>query len=353
MTIVEPSTHVPTTRARQAESTTPAVTHSVVDLIGNTPVVELHSLTAGLQSRVLVKLESRNPGGSSKDRIALNLIRTAEADGSLKPGATIVESSSGNTGIGLALVGRLTGHPVIIIHSAFISSEKRALLTAYGADLIEADWEAGPENPQNARAIADRIAAEIPNAWRSSQYVNEANPAAHFATTGPEIWQQTGCEVTHFVAGIGTGGTVTGTGRYLKAVSDGAVRVVGVDPVGSTYAGNPSSTIIVDGVGTRWPESNWPTIFDKSVTDEIRTIPDAKVYDTVRRLALEEALLLGPSSGLAIAAALDVAAEAAPGSTVVVIAPDGGGNYLSKAFNDNWLATAGVNADGFADGSGD
>lgn len=326
---------------------------SVTDLIGNTPIVELHNLTSGLDCRVLVKLESRNPGGSSKDRIALNLIRTAEADGSLLPGATIVESSSGNTGIGLALVGQLTGHPVIIIHSAFISSEKRALLTAYGAELVEADWEAGPENPQNARAIADRIAAEIPNAWRSSQYVNEANPQAHFATTGPEIWDQTAGQVTHFVAGIGTGGTVTGTGRFLKSISGGGVTVVGANPVGSTYGGAEAATIIVDGVGTRWPESNWPSIFDKSVTDEILTIPDANVYETVRRLAVEESLLLGPSSGLAVAAALEVARTAPAGSVIVVIAPDGGGNYLSKAFNNSWLETAGVNADGFADGSSD
>jgi cysteine synthase len=332
---------------------TTGILSSVTDLIGNTPIVELHNLTRGLDCRVLVKLESRNPGGSSKDRIALNLIRTAEADGSLLPGATIVESSSGNTGIGLALVGRLTGHPVIIIHSAFISNEKRALLTAYGAELVEADWEAGPENPQNARAIADRIAAEIPNAWRSSQYVNEANPQAHFTTTGPEIWHQTDGQVTHFVAGIGTGGTVTGTGRFLKGISDGGVRVVGANPVGSTYGGADAGTIIVDGVGTRWPESNWPSIFDKGVTDDILTIADKEVYETVRRLAEEESLLLGPSSGLAVAAALRVARTAPAGSVVVVIAPDGGGNYLSKAFSNKWLDTVGVNADGFADGSGD
>jgi len=330
-----------------------AVYGSAIDLIGNTPIVELRSLCANLPGRVLVKLESRNPGGSAKDRIALNLIRTAEANGDLAPGATIVESSSGNTGIGLALVGRLTGHPVIIIHSAFISDEKRALLSAYGATLVEADWEAGPKDPNNARAIADRIAAEIPGAWRSSQYENAANPAAHYATTGPEIWEQTAGSVTHFVAGIGTGGTVTGTGRYLKDISDGAVQVIGVDPVGSTYSGNAASTIVVDGVGTRWPKSNWPGIFDASVTDDIRVIPDRTVYDIVRRLALEEALLLGPSSGLAIAAALEVAASAAPGSVVVVIAPDGGNNYLTKAFNDKWLESAGMNADGFAFGSSD
>ena len=334
-----------------AQPVTSGVYSSAAQLIGNTPIVELHSLSRGLDSRVLVKLESRNPGGSSKDRIALNLIREAEASGELEPGATIVESSSGNTGIGLALVGRLTGHPVVIVHSAFISSEKRALLTAYGAELVEADWEAGPDDPNNARALADRIAAARPGAWRSSQYVNEANPRAHYRTTGPEIWAQTGGAVTHFVAGIGTGGTVTGTGRFLK--EQGPIRVVGVDPVGSTYGGKDAGTIVVDGVGTRWPESNWPSIFDKSVTDEIRTIEDRRVYDTVRRLALEEALLLGPSSGLAIAAALDVAETAAPGSVVVVVAPDGGNNYLSKAFNDTWLDQAGVNADGFAHNSGD
>ncbi|MCU1551257.1 MAG: cysteine synthase [Glaciihabitans sp.] len=336
---------------------TPALTApvlaSAIDLIGNTPLVELTHLAAGLPGRVFAKLESRNPGGSAKDRIALNMIRTAEANGELAPGATIVESSSGNTGIGLALVGRLTGHPVIIIHSGFISVEKKTVLLAYGAQLVEADWEAGPEDPNNARALADRIAAEIPGAWRSSQYENAANPSAHYTTTGPEIWQQTGGAVTHFVAGIGTGGTISGAGRYLKDVSDGRVRVIGADPVGSTYSGSPASTIVVDGVGTRWPQSNWPGIFDPGVTDDIRVIPDERVYDTVRRLAMDEALLLGPSSGLAIATALDVAAEADPGSIVVVIAPDGGNNYLTKAFNDEWLASAGMNADGFADGSSD
>jgi cystathionine beta-synthase/cysteine synthase A len=331
----------------------PAVFTSAVELIGNTPLVELTHLAAGLNARVFAKLESRNPGGSAKDRIALNMIRAAEASGDLAPGATIVESSSGNTGIGLALVGRLTGHPVIIIHSGFISAEKKTVLLAYGAQLVEADWEAGPEDPNNARALADRIAAETPGAWRSSQYENAANPAAHFATTGPEIWEQTGGAITHFVAGIGTGGTVTGAGNYLKTVSDGHVRVIGADPVGSTYSGSESSTIVVDGVGTRWPRSNWPGIFDADVTDEIRVIPDARVYETVRRLALEEGLLLGPSSGLAIATALDVAAEAEEGSLVVVIAPDGGNNYLSKAFNDEWLSNAGMNADGFANGSSD
>jgi len=308
----------------------PRVHRDASGLIGDTPVVQLNSLAAGLPARVLVKLEGRNPGGSSKDRVALNLIRTAEARGELAPGATIVESTSGNTGIGLALVGRLTGHPVVIVHAATISAEKRAALAAYGARLVEADWDAQPDDPMNPRAVAERLAAEIPGAWRSSQFGNLANPEAHYLATGPEIWEQTGGAVTHFVAAIGTGGTVSGTGRFLHEVSGGRVRVIGANPVGSTYGGGPSGRILVDGVGTAWPQAWWPATFDPSVPDEVRTVDDERVFETVRRLATEEALLLGPSSGLAIAVALDVAAEAPQGSTVVVISADGGLNYLSK-----------------------
>ena len=333
---------------RATATTVAPVLSSVTELIGNTPLVELRTLARNLPGRVFAKLESRNPGGSAKDRIALNMIRTAEANGELLPGATIVESSSGNTGIGLALVGRLTGHPVIIIHSGFISDEKRAVLIAYGAQLVEADWEAGPDDPNNARALADRIAAETPGAWRSSQYVNAANPQAHYTSTGPEIWAQTGGEITHFVASIGTGGTISGTGNFLKDASEGRVRVIGVDPVGSTYSGSDAGTIVVDGVGTRWPTTNWPSTFDATIADEVRVVDDRTVYDTVRALALEEALLLGPSSGLAVAAALEVAATAEVGSIIVVIAPDAGNNYLTKAFNDEWLESSGLNADGFA-----
>jgi cysteine synthase len=315
---------------------------SVAALIGNTPVVELHSLTRGLESRVLVKLEGRNPGGSSKDRIALNMIRTAEASGALAPGGTIVEATSGNTGIGLALIGRLTGHPVVIVHSADISDEKRKVLSAYGARLVEADWEAGPSDPGNPRAVADRIAAEVAGAWRPTQFSNAANPAAHYLGTGPEIWRQTAAQVTHFVAAIGTGGTVSGTGRYLKDVSAGAVRVIGANPVGSTYDGGPAGSILVDGVGTAWPRDYWPETFDHAVVDEVLTVDDREVYETVHRLAAEEALLLGPSSGLAVAAAVRTARTAPAGSVIVAIAPDGGINYLTKAFDSDWLAAAGL-----------
>lgn len=321
------------------------VCDSVAALIGNTPVVELHTLTRGLGSRVLVKLESRNPGGSSKDRIALNMIRTAEASGALAPGATIVEATSGNTGIGLALIGRLTGHPVVIVHAADISDEKRKILAAYGARLVEADWDATPDDPANPRTVADRIAAETPGAWRPAQFANTANPDAHYRGTGPEIWRQTGGQVTHFVAAIGTGGTVSGTGRFLKDATGGAVRVYGANPVGSTYGGGPAGRILVDGVGTAWPRAFWPETFDHGVVDEVHTIEDAEVYRTVRRLAAEEALLLGPSSGLAVATALRVAERAPTGSVVVAIAPDGGINYLTKAFDPLWLQASGVDAD--------
>lgn len=330
------------------------VCDSVAALIGNTPLVELHALTAGLPVRVLVKLEGRNPGGSSKDRTALSMIRTAEASGALIPGATIVEATSGNTGIGLALIGRLTGHPVVIVHSADISDEKRKVLAAYGARLVEADWDADHDDPANPRAVADRIAAEIPDipgdngtaggpgAWRPAQFANAANPEAHYRGTGPEIWRQTEGRVTHFVASIGTGGTVTGAGRSLKEASGGAVRVIGANPAGSTYGGGRPGRILVDGVGTAWPRDFWPETFDPSGVDEVHTVEDGVVYRTLRRLAAEEALLLGPSSALAVAAALRVAREADPGSVIVAVSPDGGVNYLTKAFDDAWLTAAGV-----------
>jgi cystathionine beta-synthase/cysteine synthase A len=315
--------------APPASPALPGVAGSVLDLIGSTPMVRLNALTRGLSAQVVVKLEGRNPGGSAKDRPALQMIRTAEATGDLLPGATIVESTSGNTGIGLALVGRLTGHPVVIVHGAGMSKEKLALLALYGAELVEADWDAGPDDPGNPRAVADRIAAERPNAWRSGQYDNAANPAAHFAHTGPEVWAQTGGRVTHLVAGIGTGGTITGTGRYLKQVSGGLVRVIGANPAGSTYGGVQAGRIGIEGVGTRWPARHWPRIFDPTVPDEIRSVPDAVAFETTRRLAAEEALLLGPSSGLAVAVALDVAGDLPADAVVVVMAPDGGANYLS------------------------
>lgn len=342
MTILQ----APGARAEEAAATAPTAPgplgRSVLDLIGNTPLVPLGVLSAGTGATVLVKLESRNPGGSSKDRTALNMVREAEASGALVPGGTIVESTSGNTGIGLALVGRVTGHPVVIVHSASTSKEKLAVLRGYGAELVEADWNAGPDDPGNPRAVAQRIAANRRDAWWSSQFLNAANPGAHYRGTGPEVWEQTHGRVSHFVAGIGTGGTLSGTGRFLKDASSGRVRVIGADPVGSTYSGSAAGPISVEGVGTAWSSAHWPASFDPSVADEVRQIDNERAYSTMHALARDEALLLGPSSGLAIALALEVAREAPRGSVVVVVAPDSGLNYLSTAYNDEWLEAAGI-----------
>jgi cystathionine beta-synthase len=312
----------------------PGVTASALDLVGSTPLVRLNAVAAGLPAQVLVKLEGRNPGGSAKDRPALQMIRTAEASGALRPGATIVESTSGNTGIGLAFVGRLTGHPVVLVHGAGMSFEKRAVAAMYGAELVEADWDAGPDDPDNPRRIADRIAAER-GGWRSSQYDNAANPTAHYAHTGPEIWAQTGGAVTHLVAGIGTGGTITGTGRYLK--ERGPVRVIGADPVGSVYSGGTGRPYLVEGVG----EDFWPTAYDRTVPDEIIAVSDRDSFHMTRRLAREEGMLVGGSCGMAVVAALEVAARARPDDVIVVLLPDSGRGYLSKIFSDEWMADYG------------
>ncbi|MBW4043060.1 MAG: PLP-dependent cysteine synthase family protein [Acidobacteria bacterium] len=307
----------------------PGVVGSVLDLIGETPIVRLRRLVPADGAQVVVKLEGRNPGGSAKDRAALALIRDAESTGALVPGAPIVESTSGNTGIGLALVGRVTGHPVVIVHGGTMSPEKLALLRLHGAELIEADWTAGPDDPGNPRAVADRIARDR-RGWRSHQYDNPANPGAHYRSTGPEIWRQTGGAVTHLVASIGTGGTISGTGRFLREVSGDRVRVVGANPVGSTYGGGPVGTIRVEGVGTNWPSSHWPENFDRAVPHEIRTMSDEVAFRTVARLASEEALLVGPSSGLAVGVALELATELDRAHVIVVVAPDSATNYLGE-----------------------
>ena len=315
--------------AVSAPPSLPGVADSVLDLIGETPIVRLRALSPAGGAQVLVKLEGRNPGGSAKDRPALSLVRDAEAAGALAPGAPIVESTSGNTGIGLALVGRVTGHPVVIVHGDGMSPEKLALLRLYGAELVRADWQAGPEDPANPRAVADRIALER-GGWRSQQYDNPANPNAHYRYTGPEIWRQTGGAITHLVAGIGTGGTISGTGRYLREVSEDRVRIIGANPAGSTYGGGAPGVIRVEGVGSTWPSSHWPKNLDTTVPHEIRTPTDEAAYTAVRRLAEEEALLVGPSSGMAVAVALDLAAGLDPSAVVVAVAPDSATNYLSE-----------------------
>ncbi|MFC9772480.1 MULTISPECIES: PLP-dependent cysteine synthase family protein [unclassified Pseudarthrobacter] len=321
---------------------------SPIGLVGNTPLVRLEALGAGLPSEIYVKLESANPGGSVKDRTALSMIRGAEQAGVLQPGATIVESSSGNTGIGLALIGALTGHPVIVVAGDTTSEEKLAVLRSLNAEVVLTDWTAPADSPDNARNVAARLAAEIPGSWRPQQFDNPANPQAHYTSTGPEIWDQTSGAVTHFVASIGTGGTISGTGAYLKDRSLGTVKVLGADPAGSVYSGGEPGEIIVDGVGNTWGRAEWPTTFNSHIVDEFIRVPNDLVYSTVHRLATEEGLILGPSSGLAIAAALQTAQSAPAGSTIVAIAPDAGTNYLSKAFNRSWLAENGITLDSLA-----
>ncbi|HEU0132797.1 MAG TPA: cystathionine beta-synthase, partial [Mycobacteriales bacterium] len=317
---------------------------SLVDLVGRTPLVRLSKVTQGLKPLVLAKVEYFNPGGSVKDRIALGMIEAGEASGALKPGGTIVEPTSGNTGVGLAIVAAQRGYKCVFVMPDKMSNEKIALLRAYGAEVVVCPTAVAPEHPDSYYSVSDRLAREIPNAWKPNQYANPMNPQAHYGSTGPEIWRQTEGRVTHFVAGIGTGGTIGGTGRYLKEQNPGVV-VVGADPEGSVYSGGTGRPYLVEGVG----EDFWPETYDRTVVDRIEAISDADSFNTTRRLAREEGLLVGGSCGLAVAAALRVAKELGPDDVMVVLLPDGGRGYLSKIFNDRWMASYGfLRADGKA-----
>ena len=310
---------------------------SVVDLVGNTPLVRLSKVAEGLPATVLAKVEYFNPGGSVKDRIALRMIEDAEKEGKIGPGGTIVEPTSGNTGVGLALVAQQKGYRCVFVCPDKVSEDKRNVLRAYGAEVVVCPTAVPPDHPDSYYNVSDRLVAEIDGAWKPDQYSNEANPRSHYETTGPEIWRQTDGRVTHFVAGIGTGGTISGTGRYLKDVSDGKVRIVGADPEGSVYSGGDGRPYLVEGVG----EDFWPTAYDREVCDEVEAISDKESFEMTRRLAREEGLLVGGSCGTAVVAALRVAARSGPDDVVVVLLPDGGRGYLSKVFNDEWLASYG------------
>ena len=313
------------------------VSDSLIDLVGNTPLVRLGRMAAGLRPQVIAKVEYFNPGGSVKDRIALAMVEAAERDGSLKPGGTIVEPTSGNTGVGLAIVANTRGYKCLFVMPDKMSSEKIAVLRAYGAEVVVCPTAVAPEHPDSYYSVSRRLAAETPGGWNPNQYANPLNPAAHYATTGPEIWSQTDGSVTHFVAGVGTGGTISGAGRYLKDVSEGRVQVIGADPEGSVYSGGSGRPYLVEGVG----EDFWPTTYDTSVADRIIAISDRESFLTTRRLAREEALLVGGSCGLAVAAALRLAEELTEDDLVVVLLPDSGRGYLSKIFNDEWMADYG------------
>jgi cystathionine beta-synthase len=320
---------------------------SIVDLMGNTPLVRLNRVTAGTSPLVLAKVEYLNPGGSVKDRIAARMIEAAEADGRLKPGGTIVEPTSGNTGVGLALVAQRKGYRCVFVCPDKVSQDKRDVLVAYGAEVVVTPTAVPPNHPNSYYSVSDRLAAEIPGAWKPDQYSNPAGPASHYATTGPEIWADTEGRVTHFVAGVGTGGTISGTGRYLKDISadraSGPVKIIGVDPEGSVYSGGTGRPYLVEGVG----EDFWPSAYDRTVPDEIIAVSDADSFAMTRRLAREEGLLVGGSCGMAVVAALRVAERLGPDDVMVVLLPDSGRGYLGKIFNDRWMASYGfLSADG-------
>ncbi|MEU7756112.1 cystathionine beta-synthase [Micromonospora sp. NPDC049101] len=316
---------------------------NVVDMIGNTPLVRLRNVTEGIQATVLAKVEYVNPGGSVKDRIALRMVEDAEAAGLLKPGGTIVEPTSGNTGVGLALVAQLKGYKCVFVCPDKVSQDKQDVLRAYGAEVVVCPTAVAPEDPRSYYNVSDRLTREIPGAWKPNQYSNPANPRSHYETTGPELWKQTEGGLTHFVTGVGTGGTISGIGRYLKEASEGRVRIIGADPEGSVYSGGTGRPYLVEGVG----EDFWPETYDRDVADEIVEVSDKASFEMTRRLAREEGLLVGGSCGMAVVAALEVARRANPDDVVVVLLPDGGRGYLSKIFNDSWMARY-----GFLDNSG-
>jgi len=310
---------------------------NVVELIGNTPLVRLHKVAAGIPATVLAKVEYFNPGGSVKDRIALRMVADAEKAGQLQAGGTIVEPTSGNTGVGLALVAQLKGYRCVFVCPDKVSEDKQNVLRAYGAEVVVCPTAVAPEDPRSYYSVSDRLAGEVAGAWKPDQYSNPNNPLSHYETTGPEIWAQTEGRVTHFVAGVGTGGTISGAGRYLKEVSAGRVKVIGADPEGSVYSGGSGRPYLVEGVG----EDFWPVTYDRTICDEIIEVSDKESFELTRRLAREEGLLVGGSCGMAVVAALRVAQAAGPDGVVVVLLPDGGRGYLSKIFNDDWMARYG------------
>ncbi len=321
------------------------VYESLLDAVGATPLIRLTRVTAGLAAAVYVKAEFANPGGSVKDRAALAMIREAERTGALGPGGTVVEGTSGNTGMGLAMVAARSGYRCVVVVPDRTAREKIALLRAYGAEVVLTPGTVPREDPRHVQLLARRITDETPGGWLADQYANPANPRVHELTTGPEIWAQTEGRITHLVAGVGTGGTISGTGRYLHAVSDGRVMVVGADPETSRYSGGDGSPYYVEAVGhylhPGTAQDDWPAVYDTGVVDRFERIDDGESLRTVRRLAREEGLLVGGSAGTAIAAALRVAAGLGPDGVVVAVAPDSGRAYLSKYFDDDWLTQLG------------
>jgi cystathionine beta-synthase len=311
--------------------------NSLLDLVGNTPLLKLRRTTGDVKPLVLAKVEYLNPGGSVKDRIALRMVEAAEASGELQPGGTIVEPTSGNTGVGLAIVAQEKGYHCVFVCPDKVSEDKRNVLRAYGAEVVVCPTAVAPEHPSSYYNVSDRLVREIEGAWKPNQYANVNNPLSHYESTGPEIWEQTDGRVTHFVTGVGTGGTISGIGRYLKEKNPD-VQVIGADPAGSVYSGGTGRPYLVEGVG----EDFWPSTYDKDIADRIIEVSDADSFTFTRRLAREEGLLVGGSSGMAAFAAVQLAHEIDdPDAVIVVLLPDSGRGYLAKVFDDEWLGQYG------------
>ena len=312
------------------------VMETFLDAVGDTPLVRLQKVARGVRPTLLAKLEMLNPGGSVKDRIGLRMIQAAEAAGLLRPGGTIVEPTSGNTGHGLAIAAAIKGYRCIFVMPDKMSQEKISLLRAYGAEVVITPTAVPPESPESYYRVADRLTDEIPGAFCPNQYFNQENPAAHYETTGPEIWRQTEGSIDVFVAGVGTGGTITGAARFLKERNPDLL-VVGADPEGSIYSGDVHP-YLTEGIG----EDFWPETFDPSLVDRWVRVTDRDAFRMARRVTREEGILVGGSCGTAVVAALDVARELDETKTIVVVLPDTGRNYLSKVYSDTWLLQYGL-----------
>jgi cystathionine beta-synthase len=309
------------------------ITPTILEAIGRTPLIPLRRLGVGVPARILMKMESLNPGGSIKDRVGVAMVEEAEQRGWLAPGGTIIEATAGNTGVGLALAAAVKGYRCIFVLPDKMSAEKIRLLRAYGAEIVITPTAVPADSPESYNGVADRLAREIPGAWRPNQFTNLANPEVHYRTTGPEIWEQTGGVITAFVAGAGTGGTISGVGRYLKERNP-QIQVVGADPEGSVLSGDAPKPWMVEGIG----EDFVPKTLNGQIVDEWIRVSDAESFRTARDLARREGLLVGGSSGTAVAAGLRYARRLAADDVVVVLCPDTGRNYLSKFYDDTWMA---------------
>jgi len=305
---------------------------NILEAVGRTPLVKLNNITRGIKSVVYVKPEMLNPGGSVKDRIAISMVEAAEREGKLKPGGTIVEATAGNTGAGLALVAAIKGYRCIFVLPDKMSREKINLLKAYGAEIVITPTSVAPDSPESYNGTADRFAREIPNAFRPNQFENPNNPLAHYRTTGPEIWEDSAGMVEVFVAGMGTGGTISGTAKFLKEKNPN-ITIVGADPQGSILSGDSPKSYKVEGIG----EDFIPKTFNRQLVDEMVRVNDEESFLTARRLAREEGILAGGSSGTALAAALKFAQRLDKPKYIVVLLPDTGRNYIDKIYSDQWM----------------